>query len=109
MKFLLDQNLPVVLAKWLEERGHEAEHVKRLRLQEANDLDIAARAMRAGSIVITKDADFQRLAAPPPRGPQVVWVRLGNTTNPQLIEAWESLWPAIEQALTDGEPLIEVG
>jgi predicted nuclease of predicted toxin-antitoxin system len=75
MKFLLDQNLPVVLAKWLEGRGHEAEHVKRLRLQEADDLDIAGLAVRTGSIVITKDGDFRKLAAPPPRGPQIFWVR----------------------------------
>jgi predicted nuclease of predicted toxin-antitoxin system len=108
MKFLLDQNLPVVLAKWLEDRGHQAEHVKRLRLQEADDLAIVRHAIRTGAVVITKDADFQRLAVLPPKGPQIVWVRLGNTTNPDLVAAWETLWPRIQQALEDGEPLIEV-
>lgn len=80
MKFLLDQNLPVVLAKWLETQGHEAVHVKRLRLQEADDPAIVRYAIRAGANVIPKDSDFQRLAAPPPGGPQLVWVRFGNTT-----------------------------
>ena len=108
MKFLLDQNLPVVLAKWLEARSHEAEHVKRLRLQQADDLAIARHAMRTGSIVITRDGDFQRLAAPLPQGPQVVWVRLGNTTNPELLDSWEPLWESIEHALMSGEALIEV-
>ncbi len=108
MKFLLDQNMPVVLAKWLEARGHQAEHVKRLRFHEADDLAIVLHARRTGAIVITKDSDFQRLAAPPPQGPQIVWVRLGNTTNPELFEVWEPLWPSIEQALMDGETLIEV-
>ena len=108
MKFLLDQNLPVVLAKWLEAQGHEAEHVKRLRLQDADDLAIARYAIRTGAIVITKDSDFQRLAAPPPSGPQIVWVRFGNTTNPNLMQVWETLWPNIQRALEDGEPLIEV-
>jgi predicted nuclease of predicted toxin-antitoxin system len=108
MKFLLDQNLPVVLAKWLEARGHEAEHVKRLRLQESDDLAVARHAKRTGAIVITKDGDFQRLAAPLPQGPQIVWVRIGNTTNPELFEVWEPLWPSIEQALMNGEALIEI-
>ena len=108
MKFLLDQNLPVVLARWLEAHGHVAEHVKRLRLQEADDLAIVRHAIRTGAIVITKDADFQHLAAPPPKGPQIVWVRLGNTTNPDLVAIWEPLWPSIWQALEAGEPLIEV-
>lgn len=108
MKFLLDQNLPVVLAKWLEARGHQAEHVKRLRFHEADDLAIVRYARRTSAIVITKDGDFQRLATPLPQGPQVVWVRIGNTTNPELFEVWEPLWPRIEQALIEGDALIEV-
>jgi predicted nuclease of predicted toxin-antitoxin system len=108
MKFLLDQNLPAVLAKWLEAQGHEAEHVKRLRMQEADDFAIVRHALRTGAVVITRDGDFQRLAAPLPKGPQVVWVRLGNTTNPELLVNWERVWPGIEKALTEGEALIEV-
>ena len=27
MKFIVDQQLPPVLAKWFEERGHSAKHV----------------------------------------------------------------------------------
>jgi predicted nuclease of predicted toxin-antitoxin system len=108
MKFLLDQNLPVVLAKWLVARGHEAEHAKRLGLQEADDLAIMRHAMQTGAIVITKDGDFRHLAGPLPKGPQIVWIRFGNTTNPQLLETWEPLWPSIEQALAAGERLIEI-
>lgn len=108
MKFLVDQNLPVVLAEWLAAAGHQADHVRLLGLAEADDLAIARLAISSGAIVITRDGDFRRLAAPPPGGPQVVWVRFGNTTNPYLLQAWSVLWPAVEAALRQGEGLVEV-
>lgn len=108
MNFLLDQNMPVALAKWLVARGHVAEHVKRLQLQEADDLAVMRHALRTGAIIITKDNDFRQLAVSPPRGLQVVLVRFGNTTNPELLQIWEPIWPAIEQALLAGEHLVEV-
>ena len=37
MRFLIDQNLPDVLAVWLEARGCRAEHIKMLGLAEASD------------------------------------------------------------------------
>ena len=108
MKFLLDQNMPIVLAKWLEARGYQAEHVKRLRFHEANDLAIVHHAKRTNAMVITKDADFRRLAAPPPSRAAG---RLGahrRYDNPELFDVWERLWPGILQALLNGESLIEV-
>lgn len=108
MKFLVDQNLPAVLAKWLEAKGHQAEHVKRLRLQEADDFAIVRHAQHTGAIVVTRDGDFRLLTRSILNPPQIVWVRFGNTTNPELIGIWEPLWPRIEQALAEGEALIEV-
>jgi predicted nuclease of predicted toxin-antitoxin system len=94
MRFLVDQNLPAVLAAWLIDRGHDASHVRLLGLQEADDAEIAALARVQSAVVISKDADFAR------RGDgslpvQVVWVRIGNTTNDALIAAWTEVWPEI--------------
>lgn len=108
MRFLLDQNMPALLADWLKSRGHEADHVRLLGMMEADDAVIAAWARSVGACVITKDADFQWLAAPPPTGPQIVWIRFGNTTNPELMTKWDAFWPSIEAALHAGDALVEV-
>jgi predicted nuclease of predicted toxin-antitoxin system len=104
MRFCVDQNLPEVLADWLAGNGHEAEHIKRLGLAEAPDGKIKAYAAQNDAILITKDADFASL------GPslRVIWVRIGNTTNRRLIDAWSRAWPSILLALEQGDTLVEV-
>jgi hypothetical protein len=41
-------------------------------------------------------------------GPTILWIRIGNTTRPTLLEAWTAAWPHIFEALKRGEPIIEV-
>jgi predicted nuclease of predicted toxin-antitoxin system len=108
MNFLVDQNLPVVLADWIRANGHSADHVRTLGLANGSDHEIAAIAVRTSAIVITRDADFARLTLGPATSPRVVWVRIGNTTNPDLFERWARAWPEVEAALTNGDALVEV-
>jgi hypothetical protein len=37
-----------------------------------------------------------------------MWVRLGNCRTSALIEAFDRLWPRIEQALLSGERVVEI-
>jgi predicted nuclease of predicted toxin-antitoxin system len=107
MRFLVDQNLPVVLAAWLNERGHETEHVRLLGLAEEDDRVILDLARAKGAVVISKDGDFTSGAPKEPRVP-VVWIRIGNTTNERLIGVWEGAWASILEALEAGETVVEV-
>jgi len=104
MRFCVDQNLPEVLADWLAANGHEAEHIKRLGLAEAPDKIIKAHAASQGAVLISKDADFAALGG----ALRVIWVRIGNTTNRRLIDAWSRAWPSILLALEQGDDLVEV-
>ena len=99
----IDQNLPPSLAAWLRARGLEASHVQDLGLDAVDDADIAARAIVARAVVISKDDDFA-FKGPPP----TVVVRVGNVTNPKLINRFEAVWETIENALEAGETFIEV-
>ncbi|NBC20964.1 MAG: hypothetical protein GVY06_07990 [Alphaproteobacteria bacterium] len=99
----VDQNLPPVLAEWLRAKGHDAQHVRGLGLDQADDIGIATNAMAAGATIISKDDDFA-FKGPPP----TVLVRIGNVTNPKLISRFEAVWETIEAALEAGETLIEV-
>jgi predicted nuclease of predicted toxin-antitoxin system len=105
MKFLIDQNLPDALARWLIDQGHEAEHVRLLGLAEAADGVILRRTVDLHAVLISKDADF---AGARSAGLQLVWVRLGNTTNDRLLAVWSAAWPEMVAALQEGERIVEL-
>jgi predicted nuclease of predicted toxin-antitoxin system len=59
MRFVVDAQLPVRLAQWFRDRGHDAIHTKELPLgTRTADSDIARLSERESRVVITKDTDF---------------------------------------------------
>lgn len=108
MKFLLDAQFPPRLVKALKRAGHSAEHVYDCGLLTAPDRTIWDYAVREGAVVMTKDADFAMLRQSKSNGPAVVWVRLGNIANDNLITALLSALPEITVAIAAGESLVEV-
>jgi len=108
LRFLIDAQLPPALTDHLRKAGHDAEHVYAIGLGGAGDADIWAHAMRRKLVIVTKDEDFAALTQRDPSGPSVIWIRLGNTTNPALWRALGPLLPEILAGLNSGERLIEV-
>lgn len=108
MKFLVDQQLPPALTGWLLARGHEAEHVRNIGLRDADDPDIWRRALDMGAIIISKDEDFAARRSHSADGPQIIWLRIGNSTTPQLLVWLSKSWSAIESALKNGRAVVEV-
>ena len=107
MRFLIDAQLPPGLARWLSKRGHVSHHVNDLGLGASPDHAIEAKAREMGAVIWSKDADFADRARRTP-GLQVVWLRIGNTTNASLQAKLALHWRTIESALIDGESLIEI-
>ena len=109
MKFLVDAQLPPALAHFLEEHGHEAQHVEDIGLRHAKDTSIWEQALELGAVVITKDEDFaERISRVPGKGPSVVWIRLGNTTKRALLLWFNNVLPEIIQCVNTGDKLIEI-
>ena len=104
MRFLVDAQLPVALARWLSAAGIESEHVSDCGLLAASDGEIWSYAVSGGSVIVTKDEDFQLRRSMVEAGPAVVWVRLGNTRKGPLLAWFEKRLPDIVRALED-EPL----
>lgn len=77
-------------------------------LLEADDLEIWTRAVEAGAIFVSKDEDFASRRLMVSEGPQVLWVRLGNTRIAELLSWFEARLPEVEEALSRGEPLVEL-
>ena len=107
MRFLVDAQLPPALARWIASQGHEADHVADLGLEAASDRVIWER-VASGTVIVTKDEDFAQRRALAPDGPQVVWLRIGNTRREPLLRWFASVFPQVLAALERGEPLVEV-
>ncbi|WP_375393446.1 DUF5615 family PIN-like protein [uncultured Sphingomonas sp.] len=106
MRFLIDAQLPPALASWLNEQGHEADHVADIGLLAASDVTIALHVKATGSILVSKDADFVLLRMPD-RFP-FVWMRCGDATN-RALQAWlATRWSQVIDLLEAGERFVEV-
>ena len=58
VKFLVDNQLPPMLARFLGTQGYEARHVSDLGLGDADDERVWQRAAEEGCVLISKDEDF---------------------------------------------------
>ena len=63
MRFLVDIALSPELARFLQERGHDAVHAGALGLWKATDASILSVGIAEQRIVVTADLDFARLLA----------------------------------------------
>ena len=108
MKFLVDNQLPAALARFLASRGADCQHVLDLDLGDASDTEIWKHASRNDCVVISKDEDFFYLANAPSAKARLIWIRLGNCRTNALLSAIELLWPKIEAGLKAGDRIIEV-
>jgi len=108
MRFLVDAQLPPLLARHLVSLGHEAEHVADAGMEKSSDQDVWQRALQNSAILITKDEDFVTIRALAHSGPAVVWIRIGNTSKQALLSRVMTAWPAVASALERGETVIEI-
>ena len=58
VRFLVDNQLPPMLARFLVMQGHEPDHVSDLGLSAADDEQVWRRAAEDGCVMISKDEDF---------------------------------------------------
>jgi predicted nuclease of predicted toxin-antitoxin system len=107
VKCLVDNQLPPALARFLVQRGIQADHVGDLGLAEAGDSEIWDFVTKSGYVLISKDQDFLEFASKS-TATKLVWVRIGNCRKRALLEAFEKLWLKIEQCFARGDEIIEV-
>ncbi len=109
MSLLVDNQLPLALARHLAASGWECSHVQDVGLGEAEDRTIWQYAKERALIIITKDEDFQALANRQRSiPPQVVWVRLGNCRKVVLLEAFSRILPDLRDMLAAGDAVVEI-
>jgi predicted nuclease of predicted toxin-antitoxin system len=107
MRFLVDAQLPPVLARWIAAKGHAAQHVAELGMAGASDQAIWDKAIELKSVLVSKDEDFTQLSIAG-GGPQIVWITSGNTSKRELLAMMKKTFPQIAEALEAGERIVEV-
>ena len=84
MKFLVDAQLPVRLADWLREAGHDARHTLELPLgNRTPDSEIVSLATGEQRVVVTKDSDFVQSFVLTGE-PALLLISTGNIANTDL-------------------------
>lgn len=104
MKFLIDAQLPVRVAEFLNRAGHDAVHTSGLPDgNRSTDSQVAQHADADGRVVVTKDQDFRdgHLLTRSPR--QLLIVATGNITNDALLSLFEHHLDAIVSALNEAD------
>jgi predicted nuclease of predicted toxin-antitoxin system len=66
MRFLLDANLPRSALAVFSRFGHEAELARDIGMASSSDTEIAAHALKTGSVLLTRDLDFADIRRYPP-------------------------------------------
>jgi predicted nuclease of predicted toxin-antitoxin system len=107
-RFLIDAQLPPALARWLTEQGYQSEHVFDFGGDVTTDRQVWSRALETRAVIDSKDEDFSMLTMQSLTGPQVVWIRAGNTSRKALLVWFEGLLPSILLAIERGERVIEI-
>jgi predicted nuclease of predicted toxin-antitoxin system len=108
VRFLVDAQLSHKLSAWLIAQGHEAQAVREVGLQDADDGAIWRYAMQAGAAILTKDEDFAARSALATDSPVIVWLRIGNCSNEALRNWLAPRLPGIVQLVIQGNRLVEV-
>lgn len=108
MRFLVDNQLPFALARFLAARCESSQHVSDIGLAQATDVQVWHYASVTSAILISKDGDFPHYASLPHATARLVWVRLGNCRTQILIEAIDRQWWEISSAFGSGDRVIEI-
>jgi predicted nuclease of predicted toxin-antitoxin system len=108
LKLVVDNQLPLALARWLAAHGDDAVHVLDLGLDRATDFEIWSHALRDGRIVVSKDEDFFHLANRPADDGRLLWVRVGNCRREALVALFERHRPSIVEAFDSGQRIVEL-
>lgn len=104
MRFLIDNALSPALAVLLQQAGHDAIHVRAIRLQRAEDLVIFDRAADDDRVLVSADTDFGALLATrSAQKPSVIQFRGRGSRLPEtLARTILSNLPQIAEALASG-------
>ena len=108
MNFLVDNQLPEALSRFLCEHGHPSFHVLNLQMDKASDLAIWSHATENDWVVVSKDDDFLHIANRPSDAGRFLWVRIGNCRTQTLLRTFGEQLDSIVRAFGESVRIVEI-
>lgn len=109
MRVWVDAQLPPAIAAWISQRfGIPCSHIRDTDLAAMPDAHIFERIRVPGDVIFTKDEDFIDLVTRLDPPPQVLWLRIGNTSNRHLRTYLEVTMGRAIELLSSSEPVVEL-
>lgn len=107
LSFIVDTQLPPLLARWLKTQGCDAVHTTNFPNGHLMiDSEIRLIAVRENRIVVSKDsdffADFLFRGAPP----RVLFLQFGNCSNRDLVAQFELHFEKVQERFDKGAGLV---
>lgn len=108
MRFLLDQDVFALTARFLVDAGHDVVLVAQIGLSQASDEEILKTAQKQQRILVTRDRDYGNLVFVRAIGAGVIYLRvLPSTTNAVHTELARILQTYSEVELTGAFVVVE--
>ena len=108
MKFLLDQDVYALTARFLTGQGHDVVTASQLGLSRAQDIDLLKRSADEGRIFVTRDRDYGNLVFVHGAGSGVIYLRmLPSTMEAVHVEMKKVLETYSETELTKAFVVVE--
>jgi len=108
MRLLIDQNLSRHLVHQWSDIFPGSTHVAEIGLDQADDRVLWRVAETQGSVIITKDSDFDDEGAHPGPPPKVIRLLIGNAPTKAIDELVRGHLAAIVEFETDDRRLLEL-
>jgi len=90
MRFKVDENLPIEIAEFLREAGHDALTVREQHLGGSSDPDIASVCKKENRALVTLDTDFADIRTYPPSDyPGIIVLRLRQQDKIHVLSTFE--------------------
>lgn len=85
-KLLFDQNLSYRIIKHIEQLFPNSAHVRLLKLDHADDLEVWKYAKENGFHIVTQDSDFNDINTLNGYPPKIIRINTGNAATQKIIE-----------------------
>jgi len=107
LRFIVDTQLPPVLASFLRRKGFDAIHTTHFENGHLlADKTIREIAIEENRIVVTKDNDFSELYYKFGSPPRLLYLTLGNIRNNDLIDWLDQQLPAIALLFSENASMV---
>ncbi|MCF8246048.1 MAG: DUF5615 family PIN-like protein [Saprospiraceae bacterium] len=91
MKFLIDEQLPISLVKWLAGQGFDVIHATALgKNMKISDKDVCRESITNQRVVISKDIDFLNSFLIKKEPWKLIYLTTGNISNKYLLALFQS-------------------